>query len=81
MCGGVGGSVKLRFLIRRGIPEPGQSRHQTVHPLWRPNGGMRFGRRYVGGGGVLSYARPGGGGLWKVWKEIRINLESPAVKG
>lgn len=33
------------------------------------------------GGGVLSYARPGGGGLWKVWKEIRINLESPAVKG
>lgn len=30
---------------------------------------------------MLSYARPGGGGLWKVWKEIRINLESPAVKG
>lgn len=48
--GGGGVSVKLRFLIRRGIPEPGQSRHQTVHPLWRPNGGMRFGRRYVGGG-------------------------------
>lgn len=60
--GRCGGSVKLRFLIRGGIPEPEQSHHQTVLSLWQANGGMRFSRRYGGtfglsGGGKVHRAR------------------------
>lgn len=79
-----GGSVKLRFLIRGGIPEPDQSRHQTVLPLWRPSGGMRFSRRYRGTpgllGGKVHRARRwgdgwgwGGGGM----KTLKVRLTTP----
>lgn len=80
--GRCGGSVKLRFLIRGGIPEPEQCHHQTVLLLWRPNRGMRFSRRYGGtfrssggvGGGELRYTGPeeldrvGPEGLEDGWK-------------
>lgn len=65
--------LKLGFLIRGGIPEPQQSHHQTVLPLWQPNGGMRFSRRYEGtyrllGGKVHQARRWGEGGLKRRWR-------------
>lgn len=72
------GSVKLRFLIRGGIPEPEYSRHQTVLPLWRPNAGMWFSRRYGGTLGLLG-GKVHRGRRWRGGGVSPGNLETEAV--
>lgn len=93
MCGGgggnkglggrCGGSVKLRFLIRGGIPEPEQSHHQTVLPLWRPNGGMRFSRRYGGTFGLsggVRYTGPGGETREGYRRDENVESKAPQIQ-